>query len=251
MTYSQIRVNSVDGVTTISFNRPDAMNAITLDMLEELKHAFEAAGKDASVNVVILTGEGRAFCAGLDLKALGARTIAGGQVGDVLNGAARDLIILIETIPKVVIGRINGFCFTGGLEIVLACDLIVVAEEAKLGDTHAKWGLRPSWGMSQRLPRAVGMANAHELSYTARTFTGAEAYAMGLANRCAPLEELDSAVSELTASIVKNSQGSLAAYKDLFKAAQSTTLYQGLDYEFDTEYPIADADERLSSFTKK
>ena len=163
-------------------------------MLEELKHAFQSAGGDDSVDVVVLTGEGRAFCAGLDLKELGSREIAGGQVGDVLNNAARDVISLIESIPKVVIGRINGACITGGLEIVVACDLIVVAEEAKLGDTHAKWGLRPSWGLSQRLPRAVGMANARELSLTARLFTGAEAFAMGLAIRCAPLNELDAVV---------------------------------------------------------
>ena len=251
MTYSQIRVNTEDRVTTISFNRPDAMNAITLGMLEELKHAFQSAGGDDSVDVVVLTGEGRAFCAGLDLKELGSREIAGGQVGDVLNNAARDVISLIESIPKVVIGRINGACITGGLEIVVACDLIVVAEEAKLGDTHAKWGLRPSWGLSQRLPRAVGMANARELSLTARLFTGAEAFAMGLAIRCAPLNELDAVVSELVSLIVQNSRGSLAAYKDLYRTAQSTTLYEGLDYEFSTDYSIDDADERLSTFTKK
>jgi len=251
MTYSQIRVNSVDRITTISFNRPEAMNAITLEMLEELKHAFQSAGNDDAIDVVILTGEGRAFCAGLDLKELGSREIAGGQVGDVLNNAARDVINLIESIPKVVIGRINGACITGGLEIVVACDLIVVAEEAKLGDTHAKWGLRPSWGLSQRLPLAVGMANARELSYTARLFTGSEAFAMGLAIRCAPLDELDSVLSELTSLIVKNSRGSLAAYKDLYKTAQPTTLYEGLEYEFGTDYPINDAGERLSAFTKK
>ena len=171
-------------------------------------------------------------------------------MGSILNDPARGLIDQFETIPKIVIAKINGFCFTGALELALACDLIAVAEEAKFGDTHAKWGLRPTWGMSQRLPRAVGMAKARELSYTARTFTGREAADMGMAVCCVPRDDLDEAVNALAQTIAENSAGSLAAYKDLYKKAQDTTLYEGLKYEASTPYTIEDADERLAEFKK-
>ena len=154
---------------------------------------------DDAVRVVVLTGEGRAFSSGVDLKALGGRSLEGGSVGDLLDLPARRAIELLTTMPKVVVAKVNGFCFTGALELALACDLVVTADEAKFGDTHAKFGLRPTWGMSQRLIRLVGVARARELSYTARTFTGVEAAEWGLAVRSVPRDELDAAVDELVA----------------------------------------------------
>jgi enoyl-CoA hydratase/carnithine racemase len=154
----------------------------------------------------------------------------------------------LTTMPKVVIARVNGHCYTGALELALACDLVVAAEEARFGDTHAKWGLRPTWGMSQRLIRLVGVARARELSYTARTFTGTEAAAWGLAVRSVPLAELDAAVAELTAAIVTNSAAAIAAYKDLYAHALDQGLHAGLAYEAQTRYPIADTEERVASF---
>ena len=172
-------------------------------MLEELVVALDAISEDESVKVVVLTGAGKAFSAGVDLKALGGRTLEGGAVGDYLDVPARQVIDRLTTIPKIVIARVNGFCFTGALEMVLACDLVVVANEARLGDTHTKWGLRPTWGMSQRLPRMVGIVRARELSYTARTFTGVEAAEWGLATQAVPLEELDGAVNDLARTIAR------------------------------------------------
>jgi enoyl-CoA hydratase/carnithine racemase len=143
---------------------------------------------------------------------------------------------------------VNGFCFTGALELVLACDLVIAADEAKFGDTHAKWGLRPTWGMSQRLIRAVGIARARELSYTARTFSGPEAAAWGLAIRSVPAAQLDEAVAEVVGAIVNNSTGSLVAYKDLYGRALETGLSAGLGYEAATTYDITDTHDRLGSF---
>ena len=114
----------------------------------------------------MLTGAGRAFSAGVDLKALGQRRLDNGMVGDLLDVPARDLIVQLTTMPQPVIARVNGACFTGALELVLACDLAVAADGAKFGDTHAKFGLRPTWGMSQRLVAAVGITRARDLSYT-------------------------------------------------------------------------------------
>jgi enoyl-CoA hydratase/carnithine racemase len=132
--------------------------------------------------------------------------------------------------------------------LALACDLMVVADEATLADTHAKFGLRPTWGMSQRLPALVGAARARELSYTARTFSGREAAAWGLAARSVPHDELDDAVAALAAELKANSAESFAAYKDLFRAAERLGLEAGLAYEAERDYPFSDTDERLAGF---
>jgi enoyl-CoA hydratase len=160
MTYEQIRLEIASPTATITLNRPEAMNAITVVMLGELADALATIAADPSIRAVIITGEGRAFSAGVDLKALGTRSLEGGAVGDYLDVPARAVIDAIASLEAIVIAKINGFCFTGALELALACDLIIAANEAKFGDTHGKWGLRPSWGMSQRLPRLVGPQRA-------------------------------------------------------------------------------------------
>ncbi len=246
--YEEIRVELGERVATVTLDRPEVLNAITPRMLEELNDAFDHLEGESRPRVVILTGAGRAFSAGVDLGVLGERRLENGKVGDILDVPARRLTNRIERGPWPVIARVNGACFTGALELVLACDLVVVDEEAKLGDTHARWGLRPTWGMSQRLPRMVGWAAARELSYTARTFTGAEAARLGLANRAVPGERLDEAVGELVEAICANSRGSIEACKDLYRVARQRPLDEGLRYEARTEYPIDDTEERLAAF---
>ena len=234
-------------VTTITLHRPDALNALTTTMLVALDGAVGDA-IDEGQRAVVLTGSGRAFSAGVDLKALGDREIVDGVVGDILDVPARALTEKLSNGPIVSIAKVNGFCFTGALEIALACDLMVVADEASLADTHAKFGLRPTWGMSQRLPAAVGMTTARELSLTARTVKGPEAADIGLACRSVPLARLDDEVDALVGQILGNSQGSLLAYKDLYRVADSEGLSAGLEYEAATGYPIEDTTERLASF---
>ena len=154
----------------------------------------------------------------------------------------------MTTIPKPVVAPVNGACFTGALELLLACDLAVAADGAKLGDTHAKFGLRPTWGMSQRLVAAIGITRARQLSYTAATFTGRQAAEWGLVQRSVPGEELDAAVAELVDQLLANSAGSLAAYKDLYRIALDAGLTDGLAAEARTEYSIADTEQRLADF---
>jgi len=248
--YTEI-TQSIDGaVATITMSRPDALNAITPTMLGELNDAVDSAAADPAVKVVVLTGADRAFSAGVDLKALGDRELTGGSVGDILDLPARSLTSKLSNGSVVTIAKVNGFCFTGALELALACDLMVTAESAKMGDTHAKFGLRPTWGLSVRLPAAVGIAKARELSYSARTFSGAEAAEIGMACRSVPADELDATVDALAASIVANSAGSLVAYKDLYERAESLGVADGLAYEAATSYEIADTDERLADFRK-
>jgi len=249
--YDQIFVDTQDAITTITLNRTDKMNAITPTMLDELNEALDAASTDDAVGVVVITGAGRAFSAGVDLVALGELKLEAGSIGSGMDAKARNAIKTIETMPKPVIAKVNGFCFTGALEIALSCDLFYVAQEAKFGDTHTKWGLRPTWGMSQRLPRAVGFRKARELSFTARTFTGAEAADMGMANQAVPSDELDQLVNNVAATITTNSPEAIAAYKDLYTAAANAGLNDGITYEQTTKYEINDTNERLSEFTKK
>jgi enoyl-CoA hydratase/carnithine racemase len=245
--YTEIELATGGAVATVTLNRPAALNAITPTMLDELGTAFAALGGDPGIRVVVLTGAGRAFSAGVDLKALGDRSLEGGSVGDLLDLPARRLIRLMRTIDPVVIAAVNGFCFTGALEIALAADIVVVAQEAKLADTHATFGLRPTWGMSQRLPHAVGPARARWLSLTARQFTGADAERWGLAAVACPRDELVETVGELADTLVAQSAGSLRAYKDLYRQYDEQ-IATGLAYEEQTAYAIADTEERIGQF---
>jgi enoyl-CoA hydratase len=247
-TFESIRLDIAGPLATVTLNRPHALNAITADMLTELATALELADGEPSVRVIVLTGEGRAFSAGVDLKALGDRRLVGGKVGDILDLPARRVIDLISTTNRIVIAKVNGHCFTGALEIALACDIVVAADEAVFGDTHTKWGLRPTWGMSQRLPWLAGAARARYLSYTSRTFSGHEAALCGIVARSCPRSELDDVVAEIVTDISENSAAALAAYKDLYRASERLTLTEGLEYEADTDYPIDDTDERLVRF---
>ena len=243
----ELRIERRGDVTTITLHRPEALNALTPTMLVSLDEAVGDA-IDQGQRVVVLTGSGRAFSAGVDLKSLGDREIVDGVVGDVLDVPARALTEKLSNGPIVSVAKVNGFCFTGALEIALACDLMVVADDASLADTHAKFGLRPTWGMSQRLPAAVGMTTARELSLTARTVKGSEAAAIGLACRSVPLDRLDAEVDALLDQILANSQGSLLAYKDLYRVAESHGVADGLGYEAATGYPIDDTTTRLAAF---
>ena len=243
-----IQLSREGTVATITLNRPDALNAITPAMLHRLGDVLTELADDADAHVIVLTGAGRAFSAGVDLKALGDRKLVDGKVGDILDLPARRVTELLSSMPAITVAKVNGFCFTGALELVLACDVIVAAAEAKFGDTHAKFGLRPTWGMSQRLPRLIGMAAARELSLSARTFDGAEARALGMVARVAPRGELDAATDDVVASIAANSIDALRAYKDLYRQAFELTLLEGLAYEARTEYPIGDTAERLAGF---
>lgn len=248
MTFETIIYQKREGVGRITLNRPEAMNAITSYMLSELTIAVGEAGKDADVHVVAITGAGRAFCAGVDLKSLGARKLEHGKVGDILDIPARDLIQAIRAAPKPVVALVNGFCFTGAMEIMLACDIVLAAEDAKIGDTHAKWGLRPTWGMTARLPRRVGFLKAREMSFTAEAVTGREAERIGLVNRAVPADRLEETFRELARSIMANSRESVAAYKTLYNTNERMSLDMSLELEFDSEFDISDTGERLGRF---
>ena len=156
-----------------------------------------------------------------------------------------------EIVIYLLLQKVHGACFTGALELALHCDFIYTTHSTKFGDTHTKFGLRPTWGMSQTLPQAIGIRKAKELSYTARVFNGEEAKALGLANESVDNEDaLTDLVNKRTAQISSNSRAAVAAMKDLYRIAQNgDAIEDTLRIELETEYiKILDTEERLAQF---
>jgi len=237
---------SRDGTrATLTLNRPESLNALSPTLISEAIRVVEhVAASDA--RVLVVTGAGRSFSAGVDLKIVSSPDYTA-QTKKEFSTQARALGKLLETIPQPTIARITGYCFTGGLELALGCDLLIASDDAIFCDTHAKLGLRPSWGLSQRLPRLIGAMRAREMSFTARRVGASEAAALGLILEALPLAELDARIDSLVEAMVANSAGSLTAYKNLYRAASTHTLDDGLDYEATTTFAINDRNTRLAN----
>jgi enoyl-CoA hydratase len=250
MQYQFLKIKKLAGLSLILLSRPEVMNALSPALLRELKTAILECGHDPEIRVVALSGAGKAFSAGADLNSLELPKLKNGRVGEEIDRAANEAIQAIVNLPKVVIAAVNGHCYTGALEIVLACDLAIASESARFGDTHARWGIRPSWGMSQRLPRRVGLIKAKELSFTAKIITAREAETIGLVNAVVPDERLEPALAELAASIMANSLEAVSAYKQLFNRGEMLTLAQGLEEEARSEFSIDDTRFRIMEFFK-
>ena len=159
-----------DGLCTLTLNRPESLNALNPALFVELRgHVDALAEQTESVGCVILCGNGRSFSAGNDLKAIRA-----GEQAPTPTYQAETLEA-IERLPQPVIAAVQGHCYTGSLELALACDLLIAADDARFADTHGKWGMSPTWGMTQRLPRRIGLLNAREMMFSGRVVGGEEA----------------------------------------------------------------------------
>ena len=236
-----------DGITTLTFNRPEALNALSPALFVELRsHLEEISRQSDDVGCVVLRGSGRSFSAGNDLRSI--------QAGEKAPSPyfQAETLEFIEAMPQPVIAAVHGHCYTGSLELALACDLLVAAESARFADTHGKWALTPTWGMTQRLPRRIGPMKAKELMFTGRVVSGSEAAEIGLANVCVADEDLDSTVMNLALEMVENSWHTLRADKRLINEGQRYTLAEGLLFERTTSPgPGPDMEERLAAFGKK
>lgn len=222
----QVLREDQDGLAILSLNRPEALNALSPSLFVELRqHIDSIAEQIEEIGCVILCGKGRSFSAGNDLKAIQA-----GEAAPSRHFQAETLDA-IENLPQPVIAAVQGHCYTGSLELALACDLMVTADSAKLADTHGKWGMSPTWGMSQRLPRRVGLLAAKEMMFSGRVVSGAEAAAMGLANRCVPDDELMRSATAMGRDFLQNSWFTLRADKMLVNQGLNYTLADGLAFE--------------------
>jgi len=234
------------GVCTLTLDRPGKLNALDEATFEALDEACAALEADDATACVVLRGAGRSFCAGNDLDDIAQ----GGGTRDVhFRGRT---VERIANLPQPVVAAIRGHCYTGGLELALAADLLWASETARFADTHGKWGLAPIWGMSQRLPRRVGLATAREMMFTSRTLDADDAARVGLVDRVVADDALEAAVSELAARIAANSSFSNRANKRMLRETDGMTLAEGIEYERKHSPGMApDALDRIRAFSKR
>ncbi len=192
-------IKTEDRVRTLTLNRPQSRNALSAELRRRFFRALREAEADADVDVVILTGADPVFCAGLDLK----------ELGD--SSQLPDISPQWPPMTKPVIGAINGAAVTGGLELALYCDILIVSEQARFADTHARVGLLPTWGLSVRLPQKVGVGLARRMSLTGDYLSAADALRAGLVTEVVPHDELLPTARRVAASIVGNNQKAVRA----------------------------------------
>lgn len=236
----------IDNIAFLTLNRPEKLNSITTLLFRQLdKHIGELERRGDDVGCVVVRGAGKCFSAGHDL----AEISANGSEHFSFESAT---IERLANLPQAVITAVHGHCYTGALELALAGDVILASANAHFADTHARWALAPVWGMSQRLPRRVGLAKAREMMFTARTYSGQEAAAMGLANYCFPEDRFEDEVRAFAKSIVANSAFTVATYKRLMADTDGLPLHVALAHEIH-RYPGfgPDADERIEAFMKR
>ena len=221
-----IKVDVENEVALVTLNRPTAMNALSRELRTAIADTFEKLEADPAVRVVILTGAGKAFCAGLDLKELG-------QGRDTVQGTVetKDPVTSIARFSGPIIGAINGVAITGGFELALACDVLICSSEARFADTHGRVGILPGWGLSQRLSRTIGIYRAKELSLTGNFLTAQQAADWGLANRVVAPDELIPAAKKLAADMLSLVPEALSGYKRLIDQGYAQTFGDALKTE--------------------
>lgn len=254
MPFSRILLDKTDGVARITLNRADSLNAIDRETLLELAAASAEIEQDQQVRVAVITGAGRAFCAGADLNYI-LGTLEDPLKTEQAIRLWHGTFTTIENISKPVIAAVNGLALAGGLELVAVCDLAVAAENAKLGDQHANFGLVPGGGGSQRLPRLIGVRRAKELLLTGRWLSAAEALDIGLVNRVAPAGKLEELVREITDDLVKKkSPMASRMIKGLVNRGMQADLATGLELEVQgilRHFSTEDCKEGIAAFREK
>ncbi|MFK8020518.1 MAG: enoyl-CoA hydratase/isomerase family protein [Pseudomonadales bacterium] len=233
-------------VCYLTLNRPDKLNSLNVALFSELQTHIGAIKEDQSVKVVVLRGAGKCFSAGHDL-------------GDISEGEETnslfwhsEILRTLEKLPVPVIAAVHGHCYTGALEVALAADFILAADNAKFADTHAKWALAPIWGMSQRLPRRVGIATAKRMMFSCATIKADEAFRIGLCEAVYPQHSFAADVAAFANQISNNSSFTHAANKRLLEATDGKPMDAGLLWEsMETEGVGPDMEERIAHFLKK
>lgn len=218
-------------VALVTMNRPNAMNALSRDLRTALADAMIELDRDDSVRAVVLTGAGaRAFTAGLDLKELGIDGLGAANASQ----PAANPVKAVEQCRKPVIGAINGVAITGGFELALACDVLIASDNARFADTHARVGIMPGWGLSQKLSRMIGISRAKELSLTGNFLDAQTACQWGLVNRVVAAEKLLPAALALAADMASADPGMIQAYKALIDQGYAASFGDALELEHRT-----------------
>jgi enoyl-CoA hydratase len=226
MTYQNIIFEKEENIAIITFNRPDAMNALNNQTRAEFAAAIGQVAADDEIKVLILTGTGKAFVAGSDIKEFS-------QATPYVAHNIHRLGEMVEKLEKPVIAAVNGFCLGGGCEIAMACDIIIASEKAKFGQPEINIGIIPGGGATQRLPRLIGACKAKELIYTGDIISAEQANHLGLVNRVVLMDELMPAARELAGKIATKSAAALKLAKIAINRGMQTNLESGLKYEYE------------------
>ncbi len=251
MAYQYLKYDVANGIATITLNRPDVYNALNDEITFELQDALKACAKDELVRVVVLTGEGKAFCSGQDLKS------AAGQKRsflDSLHKRYNPIIRAMRNLPKPILCRLNGVAAGAGCSLALACDMIIASEEATLIEVFINIGLVPDSGSSYFLPRLVGMSKAFELCAMGNKVKAAEALQLGLVSKVVPADQLDAAVAGYTDYFAKAPTKAIGIIKKMLNKAVTSNLDDMLDYEAycqETAGTTADHQEGVKAFLEK
>jgi enoyl-CoA hydratase len=244
-----VLVSKEGGIATVTLNRPEKLNALNRELRSAFCRAMQDLRIDREAGVVIITGAGRGFCAGLDLRELGSSGIR--------DEGNATFTSVIEDMEVPVIAAVNGFAITGGFELVLACDMIIAAEDAQFADTHARVGAMPGGGMSARLPRAIGIRKAKEFSLTGNYLAARDAERMGLVNRVVPKDQVLAAAKELASQILGANQKVVRQMKRLYDLTARASLHDGLRIEqdffraFNSEANFGELEKRRESVMQR
>jgi enoyl-CoA hydratase len=234
-------VERAAGIATVTLNRPDSMNALSRALRDAISAAFRDLQADGETRAVVLTGAGRAFCAGFDLRELADAT---GE--SAAETAKNDMPEAIEGFEGPIIGAINGHAITGGFELALACDVLVASDQAKFADTHARVGMLPGWGLSQKLPRMIGVSRAKEVSFTGNFVTAEQALEWGLVNRVVPAKDLVATCQGLARDMASCHPRVLREYKRLIDEGLGMPLADALRLE--REAALRSAEQATAEF---
>jgi 2-(1,2-epoxy-1,2-dihydrophenyl)acetyl-CoA isomerase len=244
-----------DGIATLVMNRPDRLNALNNELAMAVNHALGRLARDPSVNVVVITGAGRAFCAGGDLGALGKGHQTGATHGlEPLLRAGMQMVLKMRTMPQPVIAAVNGAAAGAGMNIALAADIRIAAEEATFGQNFSKVGLFPDYGGMYFLPQLVGPSRAAELFYTGDMIDAKAALALGIVNHVVPGAQLEMAVKALAEKIAQGPSLPIRAVKKALFASEEKELAQALDNEVREQircYLSDDCREGIRAFFEK
>ncbi|HYI10218.1 MAG TPA: enoyl-CoA hydratase [Thermoanaerobaculia bacterium] len=250
-----IRREVRDAVATVTLDRPDKLNAFTGTMREDLLEALRACESDEAVRVVVLTGAGRAFCAGGDVEYMSTLQ----ATGDVesfrkLLDAGRDVILQIATMSKPVLASVNGVAAGAGCNLALACDYRIASDAAKLSQSFVKIGLHPDWGGTWLLPRLVGRSRAMEILMTGRMVDAAEALAIGMVDRVVPAAELAAETEKLARALSAAPPLPVAGIKRALAVSERNDLRTQLELEAEHQvgcFLSEESKERIGAFVKK
>ena len=230
MEFKNLIIQREGNIRIVKINNPQSMNALNSEVLSELDQAFYEIGNDPQTNVVILTGEGRAFVAGADISQMSTMNAAQGKDFGVQGSK---VFRKIELLPKPVIAAINGFALGGGCELALACDIRIASAKAKIGQPEVGLGITPGFSGTQRLPRIVGEGRAKELIYTAKAITADEAFRIGLVNKVVEPEQLMDEAMALAKTIAKNAPIAVRFSKEAVNRGMQTDIDTAIAIEND------------------